>query len=413
MSRKVPEEWQEVSLAKEVHLQSGFAFKSQDFSDQKETGVPLIRIRDLERQSPEIYVSPDFDHRYRVENGDCLVGMDGEFAAVRWSGGVAALNQRVLKFLSAGRNLDTDFLFYRLQPELRRLEQTISGTTVKHLSAKHLRELELAVPPLPEQRRIAEILSVVDESIAATQAVIDQTRTVKQGVLKRLLTKGIGHTRFKQTEIGEIPEAWEVVPLQAIASVQTGLAKGSSKPDDPVELPYLRVANVQDGYIDLTEIKSTAVDRSRVPRYSLRAGDVLLTEGGDFDKLGRGAVWRAQVEPCLHQNHVFAVRPNQDVLLPDFLAAQTASDHGKRYFLSCAKRTTNLASINSTQLKEFPAIVPPLEEQSEIIARTAAFQEAEDVAKGNLRRLEKVKSAIMSDLLTGRKRVPIAEVAAA
>ncbi|WP_217992117.1 restriction endonuclease subunit S [Caenispirillum bisanense] len=367
--------------------------------------------------------------RDRVRGSDvsrCKVLPAGAFAynpmrlnigsIARWAGDADAIvSPDYVVFQCDERQLSGDFLDYVRQSKdwATYMENAGKGGVRIRIYFKELGQFRFLLPPLPEQRRIAEILSSVDEAIAATQAVIEQTRTVKQGVLKRLLTKGIGHTRFKQTEIGEIPEAWEVVPLQAIASVQTGLAKGSNKPDDPVELPYLRVANVQDGYIDLTEVKSTAVDRSRVARYSLRAGDVLLTEGGDFDKLGRGAVWRAQVEPCLHQNHVFAVRPNQEVLLSDFLAAQTASDHGRRYFLSCAKQTTNLASINSTQLKEFPAIVPPLKEQSAINARTAALQEAEDVAKASLRRLEQIKSALMSDLLTGRKRVPMAELAAA
>lgn len=274
-------------------------------------------------------------------------------------------------------------------------------------------DFKVHLPPVREQTIIAEILSSVDEAIAATQAVIDQTRTVKQGVLKHLLTKGIGHTRFKRTEIGEIPEAWEVVPLHTVASIQTGLAKGGKKLEDPVEFPYLRVANVQDGYIDLTELKTIAVERSRVSRYSLQAGDVLLTEGGDFDKLGRGCVWQGQVEPCLHQNHVFAVRPDRDVLLSDFLTALTASDYGREYFLSCAKRTTNLASINSTQVKEFPALIPPVEEQGAIIARISALQGAEDSSKKKLHSLYQLKSALMSDLLTGRKRVPMTGLAAA
>jgi type I restriction enzyme, S subunit len=117
-----------------------------------------------------------------------------------------------------------------------------------------------------------------------------------------------------------------------------------------IELPYLRVANVQDGYLDLSEIKSVAVLKSEVDRFSLQTGDMLMTEGGDFDKLGRGTVWRGQISPCLHQNHIFRVRPTRGAILPDFLASVTASSHGKWYFLVSSKQTTNLATINSTQL---------------------------------------------------------------
>lgn len=180
-----------------------------------------------------------------------------------------------------------------------------------------------------------------------------------------------------------LPKGWKRLPLHEVAEVRTGLAKGKANLKDPVELPYLRVANVQNGHLNLKEVKSIRVERSQVERYSLRAGDVLMTEGGDFDKLGRGDVWHGQIPVCLHQNHVFAVRPNLSQLDSAFLAALASSEYGRNYFLSCAKRSTNLASINSSQLKAFPVHMPPLLEQKKIasiigtwdlaIARTEAF----------------------------------------
>ena len=163
------------------------------------------------------------------------------------------------------------------------------------------------------------------------------------------------------------PKGWMKVSLASLSTVQTGIAKGKLVISSPISLPYLRVANVQDGRVDLTDIKDMTVSRADLARYSLRFGDVLFTEGGDFDKLGRGTVWRGQIEPCLHQNHVFAVRPDPTLLLPDFLAYQAASDYGRRYFQRSAKQSTNLASINSTQLKDFPILLPPLTEQHKIV----------------------------------------------
>ncbi|WP_320199519.1 restriction endonuclease subunit S [Agrobacterium sp. rho-13.3] len=289
----------------------------------------------------------------------------------------------------------------------------IKGGTRSKLNQKDLKQLPILVPPLHEQRRIAEILSSVDEAIAATRAVIEQTRKVKQGVLERLLTKGIGHMRFKQTEIGEIPEGWEVVELQDVASVRTGIAKNKKEIIDAVDLPYLRVANVQDGYVDLSDLQNISIPRGQVERYSLQKGDVLMTEGGDYDKLGRGDVWDGSVEPCLHQNHVFAVRPDQSRIVPEFLANLTASQGGKAYFQSCSKRSTNLASINSTQVKHFPVKLPDLREQLEIVAVSKAFDAAISVATARLDRQLRFKSALMSDLLAGRKRVTDALLMAA
>ncbi|TBA13899.1 restriction endonuclease subunit S [Rhizobium ruizarguesonis] len=158
----------------------------------------------------------------------------------------------------------------------------------------------------------------------------------------------------------QLPSNWTQMALDHVAEVQTGIAKGKSINGSTVSVPYLRVANVQDGHVDLSVMKEIVLKPSEVDRYSLRKGDVLFTEGGDFDKLGRGTVWNAEIEPCLHQNHVFAVRPSPKHLLPEFLAFQAASEYGRRYFQLSSKQSTNLASINSTQLKQFPVRLPPM-----------------------------------------------------
>lgn len=197
---------------------------------------------------------------------------------------------------------------------------------------------------------------------------------------------------------------WAVTKLDHVAEVQTGLAKGKKGIKEPVSLPYLRVANVQDGFFDLREVKTISVERSDVDRYSLRANDVLLTEGGDLDKLGRGHLWEGQIEPCLHQNHVFVVRTKLDSLLPLFFALQTAGPHGRKYFLGSAKRTTNLASINATQLKHFPVVLPPMAEQREIVTVIATWDRAIQCAEKILAAKQKLKNGLMRQLLTGRKR---------
>ncbi len=178
-----------------------------------------------------------------------------------------------------------------------------------------------------------------------------------------------------------LPDGWKKVPLHEVAEVRTGLAKGKKDLKDPVQLPYMRVANVQDGHFDLREIKTIEVERGQVERYTLQPGDILMTEGGDFDKLGRGDVWRGQIPLCLHQNHVFAVRPKRGVLNSEFLAALSASEYGRNYFLGCAKRSTNLASINASQLKSFPVLMPSFAEQEKLAAVIGAWDEAIAVAE--------------------------------
>jgi type I restriction enzyme S subunit len=137
------------------------------------------------------------------------------------------------------------------------------------------------------------------------------------------------------------PEEWQLSKLYEVSLIQTGLAKGGKKQNQTVKMPYLRVANVQDGYLDLSIIKEILVEEEKIERYLLKDGDVLLTEGGDFDKLGRGTIWRNQIQKCLHQNHIFVVRPYTEKLIPEYLAIFTQSFYGKKYFQLASKQTTN------------------------------------------------------------------------
>ena len=197
---------------------------------------------------------------------------------------------------------------------------TSMGTKMPRTSWRALRALEVFLPPPGEQRRIAEILDTLDEAIRKTEQVINKLQQMKQGLLHDLLTRGIdehGELRdperhpeqFEDSPLGRIRRGWEVWPLVDVAEVRSGIARNSNTSvNHPVWVHYLRVANLQDGYLDLTELSRIRIGRDEVERYAVRSGDVLMNEDGDLDKLGRGAIWRGQFDPCVHQNHVFVVR---------------------------------------------------------------------------------------------------------
>ena len=150
-------------------------------------------------------------------------------------------------------------------------------------------------------------------------------------------------------------------PLHEVAAIGSGATKGRRIDlRDAIDVPYLRVANVQDGYLNLEEIKSITIKRNEREKYRLCSGDLIVTEGGDPDKLGRAAIWSNELDYCAHQNHVFRVRPRSEIVLTDYLREVAGSDYGKMYFLSVAKQTTGIASINKTQLSNFPVPMPPI-----------------------------------------------------
>ena len=200
---------------------------------------------------------------------------------------------------------------------------------------------------------------------------------------------------------------WRTIRVDDVATVGSGVTLGKDvSGQKSVELPYLRVANVQDGHLDLTIVKTVRVPVEEVQKYRLEAGDVLMTEGGDIDKLGRGTIWEGQIPDCLHQNHVFRIRPNRELLDPSFYALVVESDIAKRYFNRVAKRTTNLASTNKTQVRAFRFPIPPtLDEQREIveIMRRSKSMLVELVSKETA--LRELKKSLMHDLFTGKVRV--------
>lgn len=165
------------------------------------------------------------------------------------------------------------------------------------------------------------------------------------------------------------PEHWAVVAFDELAIVMGGVTKGRDlRGKKTIVCPYLAVANVQRGHFKLDGLKSIEITAQELEKYRVQDGDLLITEGGDWDKVGRTAIWRGGIENCLHQNHVFKARVSSDQLLTEWVELVFNSGVGRDYFAGASKQTTNLASINMTQLRSFPFPVPPLDEQEKILA---------------------------------------------
>lgn len=320
--------------------------------------------------------------------------------------------------------LHTDFLFHYVNshPFQLALRNYANQTAQPGIYLETLGRIEIPVPASRQQKKIARILTTLDNLIEKTEALIAKYQAIKQGMMHDLFTRGVdssGQLRPTHEQAPDLydvdgdtmyPKSWERSPLRDYADVAGGITLGRKLDEKlTVQLPYLRVANVQDGYLDLTEMKTVPVLKSEVDRYLLQPGDVVMTEGGDFDKLGRGTVWEGQISPCLHQNHVFRVRPHSEELNSAFLSHLTGSAYGRHYFLMCAKQTTNLASINATQVKSFPLICPTPEEQAMIVERIAAIDGKIGVEQRQVSKLRSMKSGLMQDLLTGKVRVKVDE----
>jgi len=270
--------------------------------------------------------------------------------------------------------------------------------------------------PLPPPDEIEGIIAFVDRETAKIDALIEEQRRLiallkekRQAVISHAVTKGLDpHAPMKDSGIewlGEVPAHWRVVPLKFLATVQTGLAKGKDHGDQTtVRVPYLRVANVQNGHLNLDDVAEIDVLPSDVDRYRLRIGDVLMNEGGDFDKLGRGDVWQGQIPDCLHQNHVFAVRPIR--VASTWLNLVNGSGYAQTFFILRSKQTTNLASISSSNLMELPVVMPPPDEQMDIERAVSSMRSKLDElttqADLAIGLLNERRAALISAAVTGK-----------
>jgi type I restriction enzyme, S subunit len=307
------------------------------------------------------------------------------------------------------------FLFHYLKlPRVRKeIAGKMEGSTGRQRVPKAvIQDCLLPLPPINEQRAIAHMLSIVRLAIEATDRVIDAARQLKRSMMQHLFTYGpvppaeAERVELKETKYGSIPCTWKILSLDKCAYVQTGTAKGRKfGVAKTITVPYLRVANVQDGYLSLSDIKEITIRKDEFERYLLRQGDVLLTEGGDFDKLGRGFIWNDQIPGCVHQNHIFAVRTNREILLPEYFTYLVQSFYGKGYFLEVAHRTTHLASINSTKVKAFPVVLPSIEVQRRIVRSIESLDVKLQAEARRKASLEIMFASLLQQLMVGKLRV--------
>ncbi|MEV6924534.1 restriction endonuclease subunit S [Dactylosporangium sp. NPDC051485] len=298
---------------------------------------------------------------------------------------------------TCGARLDRRYLLHALRamaPDLRRLAM---GSTHKTIYMPDIAELRIPLPSLSDQRRITDFLDNETQRIDR----IGSMRSMQIELLKELATALVSDN----FAVGpNVPE----VRLGYLAKIQTGVTVDGSRARglSDVTRPYLRVANVQAGYLDLNKVSEITVPRDVAARSVMRPGDVLMTEGGDLDKLGRGTVWDGEIEGCLHQNHVFVVRVDARRLDPRYLALLTRTSIARAHFERTGTKTTNLASTSSSKIRDLRIPLPALVQQRAIVeAATSALAEVEASMKMMARQravLAERRQALTAAAVTGR-----------
>jgi type I restriction enzyme, S subunit len=437
--------WERVRLGDAAQILNGFPFPSDLFTSESAGAFPLIRIRDLLKGSSETFYRGKVEPDFVVRSGDLLVGMDGDFNAAVWRGPEGLLNQRVAKITPNGRVLDARFVAYALPGYLKTINAHTSSITVKHLSSRTIGEIPLALPPLYEQRRIAdgldELLSDVDSGVAGLQRSRSKLKAYRASVLKaavlgtlsatwrekhrdvesaamlleRILSQRQGlqekrkhfrsqdtggqprvkrrsrHTKPPSVDIRglpTLPPSWCWATLGDISDIQGGLQKTPSRAPVQHHYPYLRVANVLRGRLDLRDVQRFELSAAELDRLRLRTGDLLIVEGnGSRTEIGRSAVWRGEVEDCVHQNHIIRVRVFADIA-PSYVDTYVNSPIGQTAIQFVASSTSGLHTLSVGKIAELVLPMAPAEEQLAI----------QDIVEDQLSVVDHLESDIVAKL---------------
>ena len=367
-------------------------------------GFPITRIETIADKTinrekfgyAEIYDLAQY-RDYILQDGDILMS---HINSEKHLGKVALYSKQDDEQIIHGMNLlmlraDTQKVipeyakyYFESQKFLRQIGRiTKKSVNQASFTVTALKELEIPLASIIVQRDISEKLKKVDWLVSLRK----QQLAKLDELVKARFVEMFGDVLLNSMQ-------WPEKTLENMADIVSGITKGRKTAEaDLQEVPYMAVSNVKDGYIDWTTVKTILATRQEIEQYRLMPDDILMTEGGDPDKVGRGAIIKNPLENSIHQNHIFRVRLDESELLPSFFAEYLQHQKAKRYFLGCAKQTTGIASINMRQLKSLPVLLPPLSLQNEFAAFVERVDQQKQTVQQSLEKLEVMKKALMQE----------------
>lgn len=366
-----------------VTVLSGFAFDSASFTG--EGAIPIARIRDVVRGYSSTFYKGEFDPAFAIENGDLLIGMDGNFHRGTWTGGRALLNQRVCRLRSIPETLDERYLYHFLPRALKLIEDQTPYATVKHLSVRTIREIDIPLPPLPEQRRIAAILDAADQ-------------------LRHLRIRNLSATRMRLEDETEnffrTTGASEVRLGSMIVNSQNGVYAPASSYGSGT--PILRIADFSAGdRLNHPTLQRVAVDSAVVSKFALSSGDLIVNRVNSMSHLGKAALVSDLNESTIFESNMMRIAVDRDQLHPDYLLAWLSTASAKAQIRGAAKQAINQASINQTDVAGFALPLVSLEQQRNLLGVLDEGREVSLVQRQHLCKLDELFASLQHRAFRG------------
>jgi type I restriction enzyme S subunit len=327
-----------------------------------------------------------------------------------------AISQDITGLYVDEAKADPVFLVHRMRTGLQDLKKLNQGTSINGIIRSDLTSYPLELPPLTTQRRIAEILSMLDSAIHQTETLVAKLRDVKSGLMHDLFTRGLAsngtlrapvgderHHHFHPT-LGWIPKDWSAAPVRSFGSVTLGRQRSPDKHSGLWTTPYLRVANVFDGFIDYSDVLEMDFTPAERNVFSLKFGDILLNEGQSLELVGRSALFEGEADRFCFQNTLVRFRVNAG-------NSERFFSHLFKWFLDrgvfarIAKQTTSVAHLGADRFARLICIAVPPNEQRAIAERLDESQRLIACEEKRLTKLQQQRQGLMRDLLSGRVSV--------
>jgi type I restriction enzyme S subunit len=372
---KIPEDWKSVRYIDVADYINGYPFKP---SDWKSEGLPIIRIQNLTGKEEYNYYQGPVEDWYLVKNGDLLFSWSATIDIFIWNGGNAVLNQHIFKVIPKN-NIDRKFLYYIIKNYLENIKRKIHGSTMKHFKKEQLVKNYLPLPPVTEQKAIAKILSTVDLAIQKVDEIIAKTERLKKGLMQELLTKGIGHKEFKDTEIGRIPKEWKIVKVGDVLSLEYGSGL-SERERIPGTYPVVG-SNGIVGYHNQARVKGPGIVVGR-------KGTIGAVSWIDRD------FWPIDT--------TYYVRTKTTNVSLKWLFYELIYLNPARFHLADVVPGLRRELVHSLKM-----ILPPLREQQRIAEILSAADKKLELERNEKAKLERIKQGLMDLLLTGKIRVKV------
>ena len=319
-----------------------------------------------------------------------------------------ATNQAILAIIPH-ENCEREYLSFCLQAHKAHLARLNVESTQKNINKGIVSSFPLPLPPLPEQKKIAHILSTVQRAIEAQERIIQITTELKKALMHKLFTEGLHNEPQKQTEIGPVPESWEVVELSDLLTIaQYGMSvKGNPKGGYPI----LRMTNQVNGQIVGRNLQYVEINNGNFEKFKVERGDILFNRTNSLDLVGRTAIFNIEGD-FVFASYLIRLRTDEKKLNPFFLNCYFNTDEIQARLKSIAARAVSQSNISATRLKGFPVPNPGLDEQEEIVAHAKALDRKLAVHRGKLEQLQDLFRTLLHELMTAKRRVHDLELTA-